>query len=149
MEEKSEIEQAIKGIILFVLASLVGIPLLLIAIPVLYLIALFQMPSIVNIIITSLFAFLLRKKIKRKLSRFLTFIFISFLLGINIRLPSVINDIYLSRMTSEKIVSKLDLPYGTKVKLNSNITLIYKSEPLESSVTLGGNEGCMCTYYLS
>jgi len=67
----------------------------------------------------------------------------------NVRLIDVVSDLIYSEHTQETPIDNLVLSYGSSVSLKSNFESIsYKKSPLSTPV-LGGNEGCMCIYYVN
>lgn len=105
------------------------------------------LPSLINLILTYLFILPLWKKTKSFLLAIPLFLFISFILGLNTRLIGIVEDITTPKITSTISTNKIQLSYGSKVALKSDIDLIsYKKFPLENP-ELSGDAGCMCTYY--
>lgn len=67
----------------------------------------------------------------------------------NIRLIDVVSDLIYFESTTELTTEVLVLSYGSSISLKSDIeTIFYKRSPLSVPV-LGGNAGCMCTYYVN
>ena len=61
----------------------------------------------------------------------------------------MVSDLTYSERPKETQIDNLILSYGSSVSLKSNIESIsYKKSPLSTPV-LGGDEGCMCTYYVN
>ncbi|MDP8171033.1 hypothetical protein QJU96_07000 [Pasteurella skyensis] len=112
-------------------------PAILIFLVVVFFTGHFYLPSILNLIVSVLIIFAIRKKISQKLWLIPLFFAVSFLLTVNTRLPSIISDWIMPKSAMEISLKKLTLADKTKIKFTSNINLEYKYDPLEAVTTSG------------
>ncbi|MDP8040708.1 hypothetical protein QJU11_00550 [Pasteurella atlantica] len=144
MEENSKqengVEKAVKTVAIpaTILAVIVpSFPAILIFLVILFFIGYFYFPSVLNLIVTALIIFAIKRKVNQKLWLIPLFFIVSFLLTVNVRLPSLISDWIMPKSTMEISLKKLTLADKTKIKFTSNVELEYKYDPLEA-VTKSG-----------
>ncbi len=127
--------------IIFAIIQIVGVVLFFIAMPLL--------PSVINIGVSLSIAWLFKRVSSSLLVLIPIFLLVSFLLSMNVRLLELASDFTPKVNHVISLDEKVNVKFGTTLSFTSNLGhLSFKESPL-AITTLGGDEGCMCTYYVN